>query len=436
MPENRRAIIVAGLHRSGTSAVARIVNLLGADLAPDLIPPGIGNELGHWESRAVQDLNNGMLAELRSDIYSPVNFPQSWFDGPSAQTWIDRIEALVREEYFSNFFVLKDPRIVLFVPLWISALRRLAIEPCFIIPFRNPVAVAVSLDARERRLDSGRALPLSQGVALWLRCMLAVERYTRGQRRSFVSFDKLLADWRSELTRIGHQLAVGWPRLGAADAEIDRFLDSGHRDLAPTAPADDRSHILQLAAAVYDSLDRTLADPQMSPGIFDTAAEMIAAAERILGAYVLAKENEVAALRDEIAATTDRRAADNAHAHRSFDAEIQARDARLADAAAYAQSLERSRDEALDFARSQEARANEFGRALETARLYALSLAESRDEALDFARSQEARANELDRALETARLYALSLAESRDEALRYAKAEEPRAAGPAKSASR
>ncbi|WP_204316593.1 hypothetical protein, partial [Klebsiella pneumoniae] len=70
-----------------------------------------------------------------------------------------------------------------------------------VIPFRSPMAVAASLEVREQHLRSGHALPLCQGVAVWLRYMLAAERHTRGQRRSFVSFDMLLADWRREMTR-------------------------------------------------------------------------------------------------------------------------------------------------------------------------------------------------------------------------------------------
>ncbi len=69
--KERTAIIVAGMHRSGTSVTTRIANLLGAELARDLIPAGIGNERGHWESRAVQTLHNDMLVALGSDLYSP-----------------------------------------------------------------------------------------------------------------------------------------------------------------------------------------------------------------------------------------------------------------------------------------------------------------------------------------------------------------------------
>ncbi|WP_257386961.1 sulfotransferase family protein, partial [Tahibacter caeni] len=169
----RTAIIVAGMHRSGTSATTRIVNLLGAELARELIPAAVGNERGHWESRAVQDLHNRLLAALGSDLYSPVNFPAAWFDSAEAQPWMDRIGELLASEYGnSSRFVIKDPRISLFLPLWSEALRRAAIAPRFVLPFRDPAAVAASLERRERRLASGNALPPAHGVAAWLRYVL------------------------------------------------------------------------------------------------------------------------------------------------------------------------------------------------------------------------------------------------------------------------
>jgi hypothetical protein len=430
MAGERKAIIVAGMHRSGTSAVTRVINLLGADLAFDLVPEGIGNERGHWESRAVQDLHNRLLAALCSEIYSPVDFAQSWFDGTAAQEWIDRIESLMREEYpASGLFVLKDPRIVLFVPLWIAALNRLAIEPHFVIPFRHPVAVAASLQVRERRLDGDNPLPLSHGVATWLRYALAAERHTRGQKRAFVSFERLLTGWRGELTRIGRQLDIRWPRFETAEAQVDRFLDSSHRDPTPLAPADERVHVSRSVLLVHDGFSHAVGDPRPTPAAFEAAAAAAAAAEDILGAYVLIKETQAAELRAEIKATLSRHANEDADAHRAFESEIRARDSRIAESALYARSLEQSRDEALHYARAQEMRANELDLSLETARQYARSLEQSRDEALRHATAQEVRANELDLSLETARQYALSLEQSRDEALRYAEAAALRGAG-------
>jgi hypothetical protein len=371
--EKSKAIIIAGMHRSGTSALTRVINLLGADLASDLVPAGIGNEQGHWESWAALKLHERMLGQLRYDVLSPVDFPQRWFDGPQAQAWTGQIAALVAEEYAgSPLFVVKDPRIVLFLPLWITALQRLSIEPHFVIPFRPPLAVAASLQRRERRFNRDRALPLQLGIAAWLRHVLAAEKYTRGHKRAFVAFDRLLSDWRGELTRIANQLAIAWPRFEAAGGEIDRFLAPD--PVATAAPADDYALVRAEIAQVHDALERAVADPQPTPAACVAAAEMAALADELLGAYALLKEREAADLRARLEV-----------AHRTFEAEIRARDARIADAAAYATSLERSRDQAAAYAKSLEQSRDQVA-------AYVKALEQSRDEALRHAQELEERA--------------------------------------------
>lgn len=41
--ESPAAILVLGMHRSGISALTRIISLLGADLPPNLMPPAADN---------------------------------------------------------------------------------------------------------------------------------------------------------------------------------------------------------------------------------------------------------------------------------------------------------------------------------------------------------------------------------------------------------
>jgi hypothetical protein len=354
------------MHRSGTSVLTRVVNLLGADLAAHLIPPSTGNVSGHWESRAVQGIHNDILSELGSDVYSPVNFPQSWFDGPSAKLWIERIQALIDHEYCgSNIFVIKDPRITLFIPLWATALHAQDIEAHFIIPFRNPCTVAASLELREQHLNSGNSLTPALAILIWLRYSLAAERFTRARSRSFVSFDMLLADWRRELTRISSQLNVRLPRSGISDEEVDRFVDSKHADPVTVSPVIEEGHICQ---SVYDSFNQLVVDPHTMPFIFQLAAEKVAVAEKMLGAYVLHKEAQIVGLRKNLNETLVQHAADMASVYRTFEVKIRARDDRTAAAGAYAESLERSRAEAFCRLETQEVRINELKQQLKAAR--------------------------------------------------------------------
>ncbi|HZV10643.1 MAG TPA: hypothetical protein VFF94_12845, partial [Novosphingobium sp.] len=62
----RQAVVVLGMHRSGTSALARIVSLLGADLPATLMPADASNVAGHWESGPVCGVNEALLASAGS----------------------------------------------------------------------------------------------------------------------------------------------------------------------------------------------------------------------------------------------------------------------------------------------------------------------------------------------------------------------------------
>ena len=63
----RCAIVVLGMHRSGTSALTRTLSLLGIDLPKNLMQPVQGNnETGFWESIDVYHLNDEILRSADS----------------------------------------------------------------------------------------------------------------------------------------------------------------------------------------------------------------------------------------------------------------------------------------------------------------------------------------------------------------------------------
>ena len=408
----RTAIIVAGMHRSGTSATTRIVNLLGAELAHDLIPAAVGNERGHWESRAVQALHNSLLAQLGSGLYSPVNFPVSWFGSAEARQWIVRIGELIASEYpAANLFVLKDPRIALFLPLWTAALRELAIVPRFVLPFRQPAAVAASLERRQRKLDSGDALPQAQGIAVWLRYVLAAEKFTRGERRGFVAFDALLRDWRTEFARLGRQLGLEWPDWQRAAAQIDGFLVTASDSRPDDILANETGATCR---GVYAGLMQAVQAPQSVFPAFDAASQALAAAEELLGPSIVAREQAFDTLRRRADAAALQYDSERAGMHRQFAAEIDLRDKRIAEAGAHAAALqeivatrEHERSVALDYASSLE---QERDKSL----AYARSLEQERDKSVEYAKSLE---QERNKSVD----YAKSLEQERDAAFGYAR---------------
>jgi len=68
-------ICVAGMHRSGTSMVGRLLYQGGLYLGPDseLMPPGPDNPDGYWENRRFLQINDGILEEILAPVPMPTD---------------------------------------------------------------------------------------------------------------------------------------------------------------------------------------------------------------------------------------------------------------------------------------------------------------------------------------------------------------------------
>jgi hypothetical protein len=216
----RRCILVAGMHRSGTSATTRVINLLGADIASDLVEgiPG-DNDRGFWESAATYTLHDRLFAALDSAWDDPYPLPDGWRETDAAREAKRAIHAHIDREFAdSKTFVVKDPRITRVLALWLDVLDQLCIEPVVVIPFRNPVEIALSLERRDR-------LPLAQSLLCYIQGNLEVERASRGRRRIFHLYDDLISDWRSFAEKLANIGGPDGKALNPAVAgELDRFL--------------------------------------------------------------------------------------------------------------------------------------------------------------------------------------------------------------------
>jgi hypothetical protein len=217
---HRRAVLVVGMHRSGTSAFTRVMSLLGAGLPTDLMEPiSNNNETGFWESQALHEAHEAMLESAGSswDDVSPFN--SAWLGSNIANEFLERVVRVVQDKFGdAPLIAVKDPRICRFVPFWLRVLNRLEIQPAFVLPIRNPLEIAGSLQARDK-------FPPAKSLLLWLRHLLDAERDTRAQTRSFVSYELLLQDWPAVADKLEADLKLSWPRpLHLASVEISSFL--------------------------------------------------------------------------------------------------------------------------------------------------------------------------------------------------------------------
>lgn len=202
--KDRVGIVVAGMHRSGTSAMTRVINLLGADITSNLMPPiKDQNDLGFWESVKIANIHDNLLRELNSSWDDPIPLPPHWINSVAAQEAKRQISVEIERDFAASaVFVAKDPRLTRLLPLWLELFKEKDIEPFIVIPFRNPLEVADSLKKRN-------GFAPEQSALLYVYSNLEVELASRGQRRLFIPYDRLLSDCASvivDLTQTCHQL--------------------------------------------------------------------------------------------------------------------------------------------------------------------------------------------------------------------------------------
>jgi len=283
-------IIVAGMHRSGTSAATRVINLHGADIASDLMPPAPGNnEMGFWESETVRTIHDRLLQALDSSWDDPMPLPEHWIDGAAAQLARRELgEELHKQFADSALFVVKDPRVTRLLPLWLNIFDELAVKPIVVIPFRNPWEIALSLQRRDQ-------LPLAMSMLMCLRDNMDVERASRGKPRLFVHYPDLLTDWRAFSKRL---VEIAKPHLkppGAkAQAEIAKFLNSKHNH-NPSSHDDltGNSIVARSVVAMYDHMLEAAAthDERSITAAFDALDRAVAEATRLYAGLVGARDS-------------------------------------------------------------------------------------------------------------------------------------------------
>ena len=253
---SRVAILVTGMHRSGTSALTRVLSIVGCELPQTLVQPKSGNVLGFWESQVLTNLNEEILACTDSFWEDWRPFDRSWYSSRSAEGIRSRGQQLIRDEFGeSRLFVLKDPRLCRLLEFWFQAFDALGIDVRVVSPIRNPFDVAASLHARNH-ID-----PFC-GLLIWLRHVLDAEAASRGRPRAYLRYEQLMANARAVVEGIGEDLGLSWPNASdpSAEKEIDTFITPSmhhfHSEEGSRLSDPDVSHWIKDSFQVFDRWSR------------------------------------------------------------------------------------------------------------------------------------------------------------------------------------
>lgn len=234
-PGRKHIILVTGMHRSGTSAVTRALNVCGAAVPSELWEAKSDNPDGFWESKPVVLLHEELLASIGFTWDDIRPFPEDWFDTPAAARFRDRLWDAVKDDLtVGRPLLVKDPRLCRLVPLWSRIGQEHDIELSFVVPLRSPLDVAESLAQRDQ-------MPRAKALLLWVRHFLEAERATRGRYRCFVAYEHLMNDGVATISAVASALHLAASPLSPEIAEqVGEFLNAArwhHRRMPDqTAP--------------------------------------------------------------------------------------------------------------------------------------------------------------------------------------------------------
>ncbi|MBW8311776.1 MAG: hypothetical protein K0M64_07030 [Rhizobium sp.] len=286
MTTRSQGIVVAGMHRSGTSALSGALSRLGIALGDSLVPAAGDNPKGYFEHAGVVAVHEQLFRELGRWWYDPRELPAGWLESPAARRAEEALVSLLRADFSgAALWAVKDPRTCRFLPLWRRVLARLAVPVSVLVVMRPPGEVAASLAARN---GFGPEL----GELLWLRHVLDAVRESAGMPRTVIVYEDIVrepvAAIDAALQRVGLQAPV--PAAERATA-LAGFVEASYQHHASAAPAA-ATPVAGLAQRVYEA-GRALARGQGHWEDFEALDAEFQAQWRAIGPFVQAMGDAV-----------------------------------------------------------------------------------------------------------------------------------------------
>lgn len=229
-------ILVLGMHRSGTSAIARILGLMGAYIGEsgDLLPGHPeDNPTGYWERADINAINDRFLDAKGYAWDRVAGFDAHDPSTDASRDLAERLRQIIDKlDAGDTPWLVKDPRLCLLLPQWRALLND---APVCVVVVRDPREIAASMRAGPRGTFTSHYV-----VALWEKYLRTLLTDLRGQRALFVSYAGMLADPQAQCARMLRGLGeLGVEGLHSAPRdELNAFLDPQLRRSAP------QSHVL------------------------------------------------------------------------------------------------------------------------------------------------------------------------------------------------
>jgi hypothetical protein len=175
----KKTVVVLGMHRSGTSAVAGTLQILGVDMGTKLKKADQANPKGYFEDELFLKINKAILRDKKLSWDKP---PKSPIKTTSSKN-INQLKKYIKSK--KDLWGWKDPRTCLLLGIYAKLVKNIHL----ITVFRNPLEIAKSLEERDGiKIQDGIELT-NKYNSLILRQLNLYPKYPK----LYISFEEIIA---------------------------------------------------------------------------------------------------------------------------------------------------------------------------------------------------------------------------------------------------
>lgn len=216
-----KCVIVLGMHRSGTSAVAGALSLIGVEFGSKLLPAEPFNPKGFFEHVDILNINNEILRTLNSSFEDIAPLAPEWHKSVYILPFKEKLKEIISRDFHGVLvFGFKDPRVSILMPLYLDLTREMNLDVRFVVCERPDVEIALSLKERI-------GFSMFQSLQLCRKYKQAIEEGVTGQSYVRVQMEEFVHNPERSIENIIEALKLPLALTDDKLALIKEFVDVG-----------------------------------------------------------------------------------------------------------------------------------------------------------------------------------------------------------------
>lgn len=213
---SRRVVVVLGMHRSGTSAITKSLELFGISLGERLYGASFDNPKGFWEDEECLNINQELLSIYGYEYDSIIK--KIDMENEKVKLLLhDAVGVVTKNLDKYNLWAFKDPRTCRYLEFWQSVFEIVGCEVNYIFVSRNPISVAKSLKKRNN-------LDLEKSYFLWAQHLYMAFLEIK-HRCLLLDYDDFMDNYKLNLDKISNFLNIE-PDSKKVNEYLEEFLDN------------------------------------------------------------------------------------------------------------------------------------------------------------------------------------------------------------------